>query len=54
MAWSILPGSTRCGRSTRFYGRRLITHEIAAERANHVDEPYHLKLAELLMRQPAI
>ena len=35
-------------RERTFYGRRLITHEIPAERAIDVDEPYHLKLAELL------
>jgi hypothetical protein len=35
-------------RERTFYGRRLVTHEIAAERAIDVDEPYHLKLAELL------
>jgi pseudaminic acid cytidylyltransferase len=31
-----------------FYGRRPVTHEIPAERAIDVDEPYHLRLAELL------
>jgi pseudaminic acid cytidylyltransferase len=35
-------------RERTFYGHRLVTHEIPAERAIDVDEPYHLRLAELL------
>jgi CMP-N-acetylneuraminic acid synthetase len=31
-----------------FYGRRLVTHEVPVERAIDVDEPYHLKLADLI------
>ncbi len=35
-------------RERTFYGARLVTHEVPVERAIDVDEPYHLKLAELL------
>jgi N-acylneuraminate cytidylyltransferase len=35
-------------RERTFYARRLVTYEVAAERAIDVDEPYHLRLAELL------
>jgi pseudaminic acid cytidylyltransferase len=35
-------------RERTFYGARLVTHEVPAERAIDVDEPYHLRLAELL------
>jgi pseudaminic acid cytidylyltransferase len=31
-----------------FYGRRMVMHEVPVERAIDVDEPYHLRLAELL------
>ena len=31
-----------------FYGRRLATYEVPVERAIDVDEPYHLRFAELI------
>jgi pseudaminic acid cytidylyltransferase len=35
-------------RERTFYGRRLVMHEVAVERAIDVDEPYHLRFAEVL------
>jgi pseudaminic acid cytidylyltransferase len=35
-------------RERTFYGRRMMMHEVPAERAIDVDEPYHLRLAELI------
>jgi CMP-N-acetylneuraminic acid synthetase len=31
-----------------FYGRRMTTYEVPVERAIDVDEPYHLRFAELI------
>lgn len=33
-----------------FYGRRMTTYEVPVERAIDVDEPYHLRFAELIDR----
>jgi N-acylneuraminate cytidylyltransferase len=38
-------------RERTFYGRRLVTHEVPVERSIDVDEPYHLRLAELIDAQ---
>jgi pseudaminic acid cytidylyltransferase len=35
-------------REGTFYGRRLLMHEVPVERAIDVDEPYHLRFAEIL------
>jgi N-acylneuraminate cytidylyltransferase len=38
-------------RERTFYGRRMVMHEVPVERAIDVDEPYHLRLAELIDAQ---
>lgn len=40
-------------REKTFYGRRMVTHEVPVERSIDVDEPYHLRLAELIDAQGA-
>jgi N-acylneuraminate cytidylyltransferase len=38
-------------RERTFYGGRMVTYEVPIERAIDVDEPYHLRLAELIDAQ---